>query len=271
MRKLAVLVPTYKPGNYISDCFEALERQTLKKANFCVYVCLNGPRDPYQKSTQDALTSYTFHYRFIYVEHGGVSNARNKLIDLSEEEFLVFMDDDDIVSCNYLEGLLSVSTRKDIGISNVRRFRSDIFDSEPNYLGLSFGILNDYTTSKFRSRKFFSSVCGKCIHRKIISNHRFDPEVSKGEDSLFMAKLSPNVGRMRKAGLDACYYVRIRDDSVTRRRVNLKKDLRNLNYVWRQYFALLFFVEYDRLFIFSRLVATAIHYLRLFRRSLFRA
>lgn len=41
----------------------------------------------------------------IYSEHKGVSFARNLGIDFAKGKFLTFIDDDDLVSPNYLEQL----------------------------------------------------------------------------------------------------------------------------------------------------------------------
>src|SRR5690554_397082 len=190
MSTIAVLIPTYKPGWYLQRCLQSIEEQTLPKDNFKVYIALNGPKDNFEEVIHSALDSTNFDYEFFYLELASVSNTRNYLIENSAEEYIVFVDDDDVISKNYLEELLKVSDATNIGIANVYNFSESLDDLKGSYIGKSFEKLEKTTSSKYKSRKYFSSPCAKMIHRTIIGNVRFDTELAIGEDSLFMAKIS---------------------------------------------------------------------------------
>jgi len=264
MNKVAVLIPSYKPKEYFEQCLMSLENQILDKHKFTVYIALNGPKDEYEKFVFELLKKVSFEYQYIYLEQAGVSNARNKLIDLSSEEYIVFIDDDDLVSEHYLENLLSVSTDKFMAIANIYNFEKDINNLKENYIGKTFDFLDDTETSKYKIRKYFSSPVAKMIHRSMIQDIKFDEKVSRGEDSLFMAMISKNVLGIQKTNKDTNYYVYEREGSATRKKVKRSKELKTLFYLTHQYTKLFFKKDYEKLFILTRIVATLRKILKIF-------
>ncbi|MFB9145474.1 glycosyltransferase family 2 protein [Halomonas alkalicola] len=263
LRKVSVLVPTFRPGNYLVDCLQSIENQTLDRKLFKVYIGLNGDFEPYYKFVENALVCAGFEYELFYIEKSGVSNARNFLIEQSQEEYIVFVDDDDLLSPNYLEELLRVSSSDAMGIANVYNFEETIGEKKTNYIGMAFQAIVDGESSKFKARKYFSSPWAKMLHRGMIAHHLFDPRVAKGEDSLFMAMLSPHVKCVRKTSDDACYFVRERIGSVTRRKTPLRSEIKTLSYLMLKYFRLLSCSCYDKSFIITRLIATALKFFKM--------
>lgn len=264
MKEVAVLVPTYKPKDYFEKCLLSLENQSLNKDKFCVYIALNGPKDDYVRFILELLEKVSFRHKYFYIEKAGVSNARNKLIESSTEEYIVFIDDDDLLSENYLENLLKVSTNEFIGIANIYNFEKDIDNLKENYIGKTFELLDDSETSKYKIRKYFSSPMAKMIHRSMIQDIRFDEKVSKGEDSLFMAIISKNVLGVKKTTKDTCYYVYEREGSATRKKVKKSKELKTILYLTLQYVKLFLRKDYEKVFILTRIAATLRKLLRLF-------
>lgn len=265
MSTIAVLIPSYKPAEYIEKCLESLEFQTLAKQNFIVYIALNGPKDHYQDYLLEILSKFSFQYKYYYLAESGVSKARNFLIENSVEPYITFIDDDDRVSERYLESLLAVVRENIMAISNIYNFEQIIEECKPNYIGQSFLELSDMEQSKFKSRKYFSSPCAKLLHRTMISSLRFDPKLSIGEDSLFMAQISKNIDAVKKADINACYYVYERSGSATRKKIDKKYEIKRVIYLVYQYGKMLFSFKYEKAFILSRIVATILHLKKIFR------
>jgi len=260
---IAVLLPTHKPKDYLERCFKSLDAQTLPKNKFCIYIALNGPREEYEIYIHAILYEFNFHYKYIYLNKPSVSHARNHLIEISSEPYITFMDDDDVVSSNYLESLLEQADEKFIAISNVCNFTENIENLTPNYMGLAFNRLSNKEISKLKIRKFFSSSCGKLIHRNIIGTTRFDTKLTAGEDSLFMTELSHRVVGVKKTDSSACYYVYERPGSTTRSKVNKWREIKRINYLLWKY-SFMMFGRQDKLFVLSRIAATMKHVKRLF-------
>lgn len=262
--KIAVLIPTYMPGDYIEGCLDSLSSQSIPKKNFCVYIALNGVIEPYKKNLEKLLLNVDFNYQLFTFQKPGVSSARNFLIENTSEPYICFVDDDDVLSINYLEALLSVSSSSCMGICDVRIFKANIDGNKRNYIGKAYGVMNEIETSLFRARKYFSSACGKILHRKIIADTRFDDKLPKGEDALFMASLSPRVRFVKKSVPEACYYVYERTDSASRKKVATINELRRVKYLVYSYMKLFFDSKYNKVFIVSRIVATLFQLKKLF-------
>ncbi len=264
MKNVAILIPTYRPKEYFEKCMISLENQTLDKSKFTVYIALNGPKDDYEKFIFEILERVTFRFKYIFLEKAGVSNARNKLIEFSDEEYIVFLDDDDLVSEGYLESLLTISTDNTIAIANIFNFEKDVRNLKENYIGRTFKYLDDNETSKYKVRKYFSSLMAKMIHRSMIQDVRFDEKVSKGEDSLFMAMISKNVLGIRKTNNDASYFVFERSGSASRRKIKKTMEFKTLCYLTYRYITILIRNDYDKLFVLTRVFATVRKILHIF-------
>lgn len=268
MESIAIIIPTYRPGSYFDACLKSINNQTIRKEHYKVYICLNGDQHPFKAEVAHILQKFQFQYELFCTSQAGVSNARNILLEKSEENFIVFIDDDDIVSRNYLQELLTVTSIDVMGISNVANFLTETEQVTENYIGSAFKKIRSIETSKFKSRKFFSSPCCKMLHRDMIGDIRFDPRLSKGEDALFMAMISPRIIAVRKTSEDTTYYVRERPGSATRKKGSLLQDCFGLNYVCTQYIKLFVKRDYDKIFILTRIAATLIHYARMFKKSI---
>lgn len=252
---ISVLIPTYMPSDYLDLCFYSLEKQILSKSKYTVYICLNGPKENYENHVKSLLSKYNFNYQYIYIDTPGASNARNKLIEISSEQYVCFVDDDDQISSNYLNELLLNSTEEIIGISNIYNFQKSTHERKENYIGKRFKKINDIEHSLIKCREYFSSPCAKLIHREIIADTRFDIKLSRGEDSLFMATLSKRVIGVKKTNKSACYYVYERQGSVSRKKSSIISKIKRSYYLNTKYILMLF-QGYNFPFILTRIAAT---------------
>lgn len=263
MHKIAVLIPTYKPGSYLKKCLECLEHQTLSKEAFKVYIALNGSESRYKNYVLNILKNFNFNYCFIYLTEPGVSNARNFLIEHSTEEFITFIDDDDQISDNYLESFLSIASPDYMPISNSLNFSNSDTIKYSNYIGEAFLRIKNKETSKFRTRKYYSSPWAKLLHREMIGNIRFNTKLSVGEDSLFMAEISSNIKGVVKTGEATYYYVNQREGSATRSNVNRWMEIKRILYLLTIYNKMLISSDKNRIFILTRIIATLKHFKRI--------
>ncbi|WP_201603427.1 glycosyltransferase family 2 protein [Psychrobacter submarinus] len=264
MSDIAVLVPTYKPGDYLERCLDSLENQTLSRSEFKVYLVLNGSEGSYKVYIQTVLQNYHFNYEFFDIKEAGVSNARNFLIENSTEDFIVFLDDDDLISQNYLAELRSVTSESFMGITNIVNFEKDLSSLKSNYIGNSFLKLKSIETSKTKSRKYFSSPVAKMLHRKMIGETRFNTNLSVGEDSLFMTEISNKIKGIKKTDNDVLYYVCEREGSATRSRIDKPKEIKRVAYLTYLYSKMLFSPRSDKTFLLTRVLATVRHLKKIF-------
>ena len=105
MFKISVIIPTYKPQDYLWECLDSLLIQTFPKEDFEIILVLNGCIEPYKSKIEQYIVDKMqgVNVNFIHTEVGGVSNARNIALDQTRGEFITFLDDDDYFSKTTLE------------------------------------------------------------------------------------------------------------------------------------------------------------------------
>lgn len=220
--KVSIIIPTYSPGEYIYECLDSIVSQTLPAIDFETIIILNGPKEPFYTQLEEYIAKNATHnFKLINTDVPGVSNARNIGLDNANGEYITFVDDDDIISPEYLKELLYASSPTCVGISNVYAFTEGL-DSKYEY-GLTklYSKCRNTKFSFYKFRKFLSPPVLKLIHRNIIGCTRFNTSMKISEDSLFCFKISKNIKTMKCSGNSAIYYIRIRKGSATRKKLDM--------------------------------------------------
>ena len=212
---ISVIIPTYKPKDYLYDCLQSLSKQTLDKTQFEVLIVLNGCLEPYASNIKGYIDNNMSNGHLIVEPMGNVSNARNVGIDNSRGEFITFIDDDDFVSPQFLEKILQKADNETVALSTSYSF----YDGEQNYY--ENGVSKEYKKrspngiqSIIKIRKYFSGPWMKLIHKDIIGDRRFNIKFSNGEDSLFNYLISDRIHAVSFSDQDAVYYRRLRHNSA---------------------------------------------------------
>ena len=139
-------------------------------------------------------------------------NARNIGLD-TKGEYICFVDDDDIVSPNYLSDLLENADEQLIVISNIYSFIYNINEKRKNFFVCNkLSNKEDMLTYLYLPIGFFSPFpVAKIIHKSIIENRRFNCKFKNGEkDALFMTSISDKIKDFCFTNNTAIYYVRER-------------------------------------------------------------
>lgn len=217
--KISVIVPSYKPREYLWDCLDSLRAQTLDGKDFEVVIVLNGCNQPYANQIQEYIREHQNHsIQFRQTDAPGVSNARNIGIKESHGEYLVFVDDDDLVSPTFLEDLLKVSSESCVGSTTMKAFYYRKEEDIPTFISVAYERCKNETFSFYSYRQFLSPPVAKMIHRSLIGNVRFPVDMKKSEDSVFCLQISPRIKDMKLASPDAVYYQRLREGSAMRKK-----------------------------------------------------
>jgi len=263
--KISVIIPTYSPGEYLWECLDSLCEQSFLKRNFEILLILNGTKEPYYSSIIEYIKKHTdTSITLYYTQIAGVSNARNMGLNVARGEYIVFVDDDDIVSLNYLEELSKRADPFSIVVSNVMTFTETINNIGNDYITqIFYRLKNSSTNSLFKKRGFLSSSCCKLIPRTIIDSHRFNLRYSLGEDALFMASLSDKIKYIVLSSEDTIYYRRLRKNSASRRGLSFCENINNTFFLIFSYLKMYLSspFEYNILFFSSRIVAVLRHLL----------
>lgn len=214
--QISVIIPTYKPQEYLFECLESLQRQTLQIDTWEILLILNGCKEPWLSLIKRYLENMNIpNIRLLHTDIPGVSNARNIGIEAAIGEFIAFIDDDDYVSPSYLEELLKLASADTIALSYTEAFQEKKHHI-PYYIEQEY---KRRAPSKkqpfFYAKRYFGGPCMKLIHRDIIGKQRFDIHFSNGEDSLFMFAISNKVKYVDFTSENAVYHRRLRQGSAS--------------------------------------------------------
>ncbi len=216
---ISVIIPSYRPGDYIWKCLDSLNMQTLAKSEFEIIIVLNGCNEPYISMLNNRLCNYpALQVRLLHTDEGGVSNARNIGLDAATGDYLALIDDDDWVTPTYLKDMLSMVKENSIVASNEIDYHEETGEESDSYITRAFKRCKPYGyVSLFKGRSLMSSSCCKLIPRSVINGKRFDTSFTLSEDSLFMTSISSRVKTIILSDENCIYYRRVRQASASHR------------------------------------------------------
>lgn len=236
--KISLIIPTYKPQNYLWQCLESVKNQTFPKNDFELILVLNGCNEPYNSQIRSYISKSLLGYNINYIQinQGGVSNARNVALDYVKGEYVTFLDDDDCISPMYLERLYKLATPEIVSLCYPLAFRDGKFETFPYRITKQYELLKSKDIVPFyKAYKFFDGPVYKLIHCKIIGDRRFNPAFKNGEDSLYMFLISDKIRNVKFADKSAIYYRRIREGSATTNKRKRIVIVRNLLCMMKEY------------------------------------
>ncbi|NCC99025.1 MAG: glycosyltransferase [Bacteroidia bacterium] len=112
---LSIIVPVYNVSKYLSKCLDSLLLQNIDLSKYEIIIVDDG-------STDDSgliADKYASQYSNIVVIHktnGGLSDARNKGIDIAKGQYIQFVDSDDYLEPNVLGILLDKIERYNLDV-----------------------------------------------------------------------------------------------------------------------------------------------------------
>lgn len=248
---ISVIIPTYKPKDYLFDCLQSLSKQTLDKTQFEVLVVLNGCLEPYAAKIKEYIDK-NLPNGYLFVESlGSVSNARNVGIDNSRGEYITFVDDDDCVSSQFLEKLLLKANEKTVVLSMSYSFNDGEQNVFENELSKEYKKRSPYGIQPLlKVRKYFSGPWMKLIHKDIIGDRRFNLHFSNGEDGLFNYLISDRIHSVAFSDPDAVYYRRIRHDGAMGKNYRFSPRLLNVFRLYKEFIKIYFSSPSNYSFVF---------------------
>ena len=100
---ISVVVPVYNVETYLVECLDSIQNQTY--TDFEVILVNDGSTDGSQ-AICERYCQADKRFRLMNQTNQGLSAARNKGVEISTGEYIVFVDSDDSIKTNYLEKLM---------------------------------------------------------------------------------------------------------------------------------------------------------------------
>ena len=103
--KLSIIVPVYNVKDYLAKCLDSLISQDLSQDEYEIIVVNDGSTDNSGEIAEEYSKKYS-NIILINQENQGLSGARNTGIANARGEYIQFVDSDDYLEENVLDGLL---------------------------------------------------------------------------------------------------------------------------------------------------------------------
>lgn len=226
MPKISVIVPVYNVEKYIEKCIECVIDQSF--SDWELLLINDGSTDS-SGQICDRYANDLDNVKVIHKSNTGVSDTRNKGLDIAQGEYILFLDADDYWYDNTaLETLVHTAEKHNLDIVRgeykaVDEDENDLFCREltqnrTNNIGKTLN--NADFLDKIIEREFFLPLC--LIRKECIKNIRFNTNRIFLEDIEFFIELLGKPIRSMYTGL-RFYAYRKHQSSVSSR--NIKKKL----------------------------------------------
>lgn len=223
MEKISVIIPVYKVEEYLDECVLSVINQTYKNLEIilvddgspdkCGEIC-----DKYSKIDDRVIV--------IHKSNGGLSDARNKGIEVATGKYISFIDSDDYVDLRYFEILYNKikEYNANIVLCSYKKFskREEVkgqckINEENKVLKKEDALVNLY--GKYRVD--YVIACGKLFDIKLFEEIRF-PYGKINEDSFTTYKLYNSAEKIIYNS-SKLYFYRQRSNSIMNQKVNERR------------------------------------------------
>ncbi|MDR1826415.1 MAG: glycosyltransferase family 2 protein [Rickettsiales bacterium] len=194
---VSVIIPNYNNARYLTDCINSVRAQTFRDLELVII------DDASTDDSWELILSLAAKDDRILCHrldrNGGVGNARNRGIEFSKGDFIMFLDADDMLHPTAIEGMTTIqdATGADMVVGNYTkvpgRFR---IPDNANFLPPTFSFDSYAEPDVFTGaidNLALVTVWGKLIKRETINGLRFRTDIYPYEDVEFMLRLYAKV------------------------------------------------------------------------------
>jgi CDP-ribitol ribitolphosphotransferase len=187
--KFTIITATYNCQEYLDDYFKALLNQNYPLQLINIIIVDDGSTD----KTEELVNQYSdkLSIKYIYQHNQGVATARNNGIIHAENNYISFIDADDMVGVNYFKNLnYSINAYPDASlyVSNLLYY----FESTKETKNIHY-LKDRFTTLKFHYQidllnnpKWFVIHMSSCIFKKELINKPIRDIKPQFEDAFFI-------------------------------------------------------------------------------------
>ncbi|MBQ3024809.1 MAG: glycosyltransferase family 2 protein [Spirochaetaceae bacterium] len=214
--KISVIIPTYKPDYTLYECLDSLNNQSFDKNQFEILLILNGDRNPYEQEISNYISTSLLKINYFYCSEKGVSYARNFGIKVANGEYITFIDSDDWVSENYLDGLLKKTNNNQMALAELKYFNNNSKIFFNNYFTKLYdSLIPEKKYKHIYIKSYFSCPVGKLLPTYICRKTSFEKKFNYGEDGLFMFSIEPFLPLGIKSDDNVIYFRRCIETSLS--------------------------------------------------------
>ena len=222
MKKLVtVIVPIYNVENYLKKCVNSIINQTYE--NIEIILIDDGSTDG-SGTICDEYLAKDNRIKVIHKKNEGLSKARNVGIEISNGDFITFIDSDDYFDTKFIENMLkiAVESKADLIISGLK----DVFEKQKNI----YADESDYYTILSKEETYRKvllqeeidvSANAKLYQKEIFKNIRY-PVGELYEDIKIIDKIIENANKIVYTKYKGYFYLQ-RNGSIMHSKINKEK------------------------------------------------
>lgn len=188
---ISIIIPCYNVENYLDNCIRSVRNQTFSEWE--IILINDGSQDCTPKIC-DYWMMEDSRIRVIHQTNKGVSAARNMGLRVATAKFVCFIDSDDTVGPNYLQGLIDTQQKYNslLTVSGFMFCASAESKIEELKVPETFFDKKDFIKlfSLPQFQFLLRGPCCKLYERDVIeyNNLRFDTDIHYGEDTIFVLR-----------------------------------------------------------------------------------
>lgn len=183
---VSVIVPVYNGEQYLESCINSILNQSYTELQ--IIIINDGSQD---NTSNIAKNIAKEDKRIIYInqKNKGVSYTRNRGIDLSKGEFIIFVDVDDTIEVNYVETLVNTMKKNSLDLVACGYMDISMYGNiklNDFYKGKT--ILDKYEFINDIFKGVGGTLWGKIFKKDLINknNIRMKPNIFMCEDMIFV-------------------------------------------------------------------------------------
>lgn len=189
IKGINIIVPTYKAEKYIINLLNSLKNQTLDYKLFEAIFIINGERDNTEKIIREFSKKNPKINIKIMESEQGICIARNKGLEDTNREYIIFIDNDDYISPKYLETLYKHRSEKRIVLGNFFNIDENTKEIKKTYFSDSLLNNEGITESNKIAVDALFITTNKLIPFKYIKNIKFNEKIVTGEDIEYFSRI----------------------------------------------------------------------------------
>jgi len=181
--KVSVIVPVYNASDYLEECLNSIISQTYKDLE--IILIDDGSTDD-SGTICDRYKEQDGRIVVIHQDNKGVSNARNRGLEIASGQLITFVDSDDTIDPNMIITLYNDLTdnQASVVISSYSTLKDEYLKPVGNS-GTIFVFSKDEAIINLISGKYFiGGLCTKLYKSDIIKTCRMDENLKINEDVL---------------------------------------------------------------------------------------
>ncbi len=226
---VSVIVPIYNAAEYLERCINSVLGQEYK--NFELILVNDGSQDASGEICK-AYAAQDKRVKVLEKENSGVSDSRNRAMDMAEGEYLQFLDADDWLTPDATKLFVQSAVNNDCDMVIADFYR--VSGEKVSHKGdiEKEGILSREEFANYMMENpadfYYGVLWNKLFRRDLVEKHglRMDPEISWCEDFIFNLEYIRHCRTIYALQVPVYYYVKTKGSLVNSQGASINNMIR---------------------------------------------